>query len=203
MLEQLLAWSPWIWIGQRLSTWGKSHSNQSLLRLMGLAYITHNPYTIPCSGSDHRVLHNHSVFWKMTTSKSQKSLLRAIILYIYSMYSTVEYIRTSSNLYFRTMILYNLLSLQSWLTSHLAVSAGQHIYQCSGCSLVLEYGPTSHVFHDTSWLSFHSFIILLECTHLTTANYLKIEHTKGVLEGWRAAITVGTNDGPLTGLSNR
>jgi len=24
-----------------------------------------------------------------------------------------------------------------------------------------------------------------------------------VLEGWRAAITVGTNDGPLTGLSNR
>jgi len=24
-----------------------------------------------------------------------------------------------------------------------------------------------------------------------------------LLEGWRAAITVGTNDGPLTGLSNR
>ena len=24
-----------------------------------------------------------------------------------------------------------------------------------------------------------------------------------VLEGWRAAITVGTNNGPLTGLSNR
>ena len=26
---------------------------------------------------------------------------------------------------------------------------------------------------------------------------------QSVLEGWRAAITVGTNDGPLTGLSNR
>jgi len=26
---------------------------------------------------------------------------------------------------------------------------------------------------------------------------------KMLLEGWRAAITVGTNDGPLTGLSNR
>ena len=26
---------------------------------------------------------------------------------------------------------------------------------------------------------------------------------RSVLEGWRAAITVGTNDGPLTGLSNR
>jgi len=30
-----------------------------------------------------------------------------------------------------------------------------------------------------------------------------IERMTNVLEGWRAAITVGTNDGPLTGLSNR
>ena len=28
-------------------------------------------------------------------------------------------------------------------------------------------------------------------------------HGGFLLEGWRAAITVGTNDGPLTGLSNR
>jgi len=28
-------------------------------------------------------------------------------------------------------------------------------------------------------------------------------HRRRMLEGWRAAITVGTNDGPLTGLSNR
>jgi len=30
-----------------------------------------------------------------------------------------------------------------------------------------------------------------------------VNHGRLVLEGWRAAITVGTNDGPLTGLSNR
>jgi len=52
------------------------------------------------------------MFWplsKITTFKAQKSLLRAIILYIY--YFTAEYIKISSNLCFRTTILYNLLSL--------------------------------------------------------------------------------------------
>ena len=30
-----------------------------------------------------------------------------------------------------------------------------------------------------------------------------VKRQREMLEGWRAAITVGTNDGPLTGLSNR
>jgi len=32
---------------------------------------------------------------------------------------------------------------------------------------------------------------------------VKVEGRLNMLEGWRAAITVGTNNSPLTGLSNR
>jgi len=45
---------------------------------------------------------------------------------------------------------------------------------------------------------------MMQITKLNT-EYDYAVHTQMclVLEGWRAAITVGTNDGPLTELSNR
>jgi len=42
---------------------------------------------------------------------------------------------------------------------------------------------------------------IIECEEMNDRAFINALFM--LLEGWRAAITVGTNDGPLTGLSNR
>jgi len=73
---------------------------------------------------------------KITTFKVHKSLLRVIILYIYSM----VYLKFSSNLYFRMTILYNHYPI--WATSCFAIQAVSEFQ--SGWSQCIGYGLIQH-----------------------------------------------------------
>jgi len=60
--------------------------------------------------------------------------------------------------------------------------------------------PDNEKFDGMNWIAWSENILI--AAHMRGASgYLN--GTIKLLEGWRAATTVGTNDGPLTGLSNR
>jgi len=114
-----------------LVSWQEIHL--SLLILPRIALRFERRYTIPQRSFGHfRGPHGFWPLLKITKFKVQNSLLRTINLYIYYMvYLTVEYIRISSNLCFRTTILYNscticfhyLIWAGSWPTSRFAIQA--------------------------------------------------------------------------------